>query len=108
MTLTDLQTAIEGLNPYQIDQVAAQVTKYMKLNDELKQTRPDSRAISETDFSGFAFMYDLISFSKEGRPFPRLLLTRRGYGILRRIVLQRLTSTVRYQHLMKTTLPILT
>ena len=42
MTLTDLQTAIEGLNPYQIDQVAAQVTKYMKLNDELKQTRPDA------------------------------------------------------------------
>lgn len=42
MTLTDLQTAIEGLNPYQIDQVTAQVTKYMKLNDELKQTRPEA------------------------------------------------------------------
>ena len=42
MTSTDLQTAIEGLNPYQIDQVTAQVTKYMKLNDELKQTRPEA------------------------------------------------------------------
>lgn len=40
MTLADLQTAIEGLNSYQIDQIAMQVTKYMKLNDELKQTHP--------------------------------------------------------------------
>ena len=39
MTLTDLQTAVWGLNPYQIEQVSSQVAKYLKLNEELKQTR---------------------------------------------------------------------
>ena len=40
MTITDLQTAVRGLNPYQIEQVSSQVAKYLKLNEELKQTRP--------------------------------------------------------------------
>lgn len=40
MTLTDLQTALQGLNPYQIVQISSQVAEYLKLNDELKQTRP--------------------------------------------------------------------
>ena len=53
MTLTDLQTAIEGLNPYQIEQVTTQVTKYMKLNDELKQTRPVTCPICAIDNGQF-------------------------------------------------------
>ena len=40
MTYTALQTALLGLTSYQIDQISSQVTKYLKLNEELKQTRP--------------------------------------------------------------------
>ena len=40
MTFTDLQAAIPELSPYQIDQISAQVARYMKLNEELRNTRP--------------------------------------------------------------------
>ena len=40
MTFTDLQAVIPELSPYQIDQISAQVARYMKLNEELRNTRP--------------------------------------------------------------------
>ncbi len=40
MTFTDLQAVIPELIPYQIDQISAQVARYMKLNEELRNTRP--------------------------------------------------------------------
>ena len=40
MTLSDLQKALQVLNSYQIAQVTLQVTEYLKLNEELKQTQP--------------------------------------------------------------------
>jgi predicted hydrolase (HD superfamily) len=48
MTITDLQTAVRGLNPYQIEQVSSQVAKYLKLNEELKQTRPTVCPVCDT------------------------------------------------------------
>ena len=42
MTFADLQAAILGLNSYQVEQISAQVVQYLKLNEELKKTRPDS------------------------------------------------------------------
>ena len=41
MTLKELQTYILELNPYQFDQIAIQVVKYLKLNEQLKNTRPE-------------------------------------------------------------------
>ena len=41
MTLKELQTYILELNPYQFDQIASQVVKYLKLNEQLKNTRPE-------------------------------------------------------------------
>ena len=41
MTLKELQTYISELNPYQFDQIAIQVVKYLKLNEQLKNTRPE-------------------------------------------------------------------
>ncbi len=40
MTLTELQTALSGLNNYQMDKISDQVKSYMQLNDELQRTRP--------------------------------------------------------------------
>ena len=40
MTLAELQAAMGELNPYQIDEITAQVVKYLNLNEELKDTRP--------------------------------------------------------------------
>lgn len=40
MTFTELQAVIPELSPYQIDQISAQVARYMKLNEELRNTRP--------------------------------------------------------------------
>ena len=40
MTAAELQAKISVLNAYQIEQVAVQVSKYLKLNDELKDTIP--------------------------------------------------------------------
>ncbi len=40
MTFTDLKDAIPELSLYQIDQISAQVARYMKLNEELRNTRP--------------------------------------------------------------------
>lgn len=40
MTYSDLQAVIPTLNSYQIDQLSAQVIKYLKLNDALKDTYP--------------------------------------------------------------------
>ena len=48
MTITDLQTAVRGLNPYQIEQVSSQVAKYLKLNEDLKQTRPTVCPVCDT------------------------------------------------------------
>ena len=41
MTLKELQTYILELNPYQFDQIASQVVKYLNLNEQLKNTRPE-------------------------------------------------------------------
>ena len=41
MTFTDLQAAIPTLSQYQIEQISAQVARYMKLNEELMNTRPE-------------------------------------------------------------------
>lgn len=41
MTLKELQAAIPGLNEYQFEQIAAQVVKYLNLNEQLKNTRPN-------------------------------------------------------------------
>ena len=41
MTLKELQTYILELNPYQFDQIASQVVKYLKPNEQLKNTRPE-------------------------------------------------------------------
>lgn len=41
MTLKELQTYILELNPYQFDQIAIQVVKYLKLNEQLKNTCPE-------------------------------------------------------------------
>ena len=38
MTLAELQAVIPELNAYQIDQITAQVVKYLNLNEELKNT----------------------------------------------------------------------
>jgi transposase-like protein len=40
MTYRDLQAVIPTLNAYQIDQLSAQVIKYLKLNEALKDTYP--------------------------------------------------------------------
>ena len=40
MTYSDLQAVIPTLNSYQIDQLSAQVVRYLKLNEELKDTFP--------------------------------------------------------------------
>ena len=40
MTIAELQAAISGLNPYQIEQIMTQIVKYLNLNEELKNTRP--------------------------------------------------------------------
>ena len=40
MTYTELQNALTGLTPYQIEQVSVQVIRYLNLNKELENTRP--------------------------------------------------------------------
>lgn len=40
MTAGELQAAITELSPYQIEQITAQIVKYLNLNEELKDTRP--------------------------------------------------------------------
>ena len=40
MTAGELQAAISELSPYQIEQITAQIVKYLNLNEELKDTRP--------------------------------------------------------------------
>ena len=41
MTLKELQASISELNEYQFEQIATQVVKYLNLNEQLKNTRPD-------------------------------------------------------------------
>ena len=41
MTLKELQAYILELSPYQLDQIAVQVVKYLNLNEQLKNTRPE-------------------------------------------------------------------
>ena len=41
MTLKELQECIAKLNPYQFEQVSAQVIRYLSLNEQLRKTRPE-------------------------------------------------------------------
>ena len=53
MTSTELYNAIMSLNPYQISAITDQVIEYLKLNEELKNTRPDRCPVCDSKTARF-------------------------------------------------------